>query len=526
MMKLSVFLLNVFICISCTGNATIKDVYAPSTSTATKICINAGTRYQTIEGFSASDCWCGNFVGNHWSDEAKEGIAQLLFSRQINNSQPEGIGLSMWRFNLGGGTAEQGAVSGIGDISRRAECFLQKDGSLDWSHQAGQQFFLKKAKEYGCQSFILFSNTPPIYYTFNGKGYSARGGYANLRPECFDKYAAYITTVLQHYKENGIVFDYVSPVNEPQYDWAEPKQEGSGWQNAEVVKIARLLDSHFSANSLSTKILLDEAADWTYTYSDKGGERGNIIDDYFSPASANYIGNLPHIAPVIGGHSYWTDTDWSTLYSTRKQLADKCSAIDLKVFQTEWSLLNDITDTDYPGHDKATGMDIALYMSKVIHADLTIANVSSWSFWTAMDLERWGHKDRFLLISLSPSSGDNDITTSGTYRDAKTLWVLGNYSLFVRPGYQRAEVSIEQDLRSFFVSAYLSPSDDRCVAVFTNITSRDIPVDVSLKGIDRGIADAKMYLTSSSSNLKESIVSYSSVMIPAKSVATVVYRLK
>nr|AIA94063.1 CAZy families GH30 protein [uncultured Bacteroides sp.] len=108
-------------------------------------------------------------------------MAQLLFSSEIKSGQPEGIGLSMWRFNLGGGTAEQGSNSDIEDQSRRAECFLQADGTLDWTHQAGQQYFLQKAREYGCEQFVMFSNTPPIYYTRNGKGYSGMGAYSNLK---------------------------------------------------------------------------------------------------------------------------------------------------------------------------------------------------------------------------------------------------------------------------------------------------------------------------------------------------------
>jgi hypothetical protein len=47
-----------------------------------------------------------------------------------------------------------------------------------------------------------------------------------------------------------------------------------------------------------------------------------------------------------------------------------------------------------PGYEDASYMDIALFMAKVIHADLVYANAASWYFWTAMDMERWCHKNR------------------------------------------------------------------------------------------------------------------------------------
>jgi O-glycosyl hydrolase len=70
--------------------------------------IDATKPHQTIANFAASDAWAGQFVGN-WPAAKKEAIADLLFS------QDKGIGLSMWRFNIGAGSAEQGEASGIKD---------------------------------------------------------------------------------------------------------------------------------------------------------------------------------------------------------------------------------------------------------------------------------------------------------------------------------------------------------------------------------------------------------------------------
>lgn len=69
---------------------------------------------QTIRHFGASDAWSMQFIGL-WDDEKEqEKIADWLFSTENDsNGQPLGIGLSIWRFNLGAGSAEQGSASQI-----------------------------------------------------------------------------------------------------------------------------------------------------------------------------------------------------------------------------------------------------------------------------------------------------------------------------------------------------------------------------------------------------------------------------
>lgn len=529
-MKLIHFLLSAGL-LACTACSDDNDDITTEPADITKqITINADIRYQTIDGFGASDCWVPNYIGKYWANDAKEGIARLLFSPSIASRQPQGIGLSTWRFNLGGGTAEQGDDSGIEDKSRRAECFLQADGTLDWTHQQGQQFFLEKAKEYGCHEFVLFSNTPPVYYTYNGKGYSAMGSRSNLKEDCYGLFATYMAEVADYFKKNkNIEFTLISPVNEPQYNWDGPSQEGTAWQNSEIKRLATELDKALESKNLSnTQILLAEAGDWEYTYKEKSdAQRSNVIYNFFDSTSANYVGDLKHMFPAIAGHSYWTDGSWNTLTNIRKQVSTTAAAHNLKVYQTEWSLLGDGYNSDgYPGHEKASYLDMSLYMSKVIHSDLTVANASSWSYWTSMDSERWSQKCRFHLIKIIPAGGDyGDISESGTYEATKNLWVLGNYSLFIRPGYQRIKLNIANASNVFFGSAYLSPEGDKLVAVYTNLTSKSIALDAKLEGLDKKITNIKRYTTSETENLNEDELPNDHCAIQPQSVVTLVYQL-
>lgn len=80
-----------------------------------KIEIDPSVQFQTIEGFGASDAWSCQFAGL-WPDEKRDRMADLLFSTQVTKTgQPLGIGLNMWRFSIGAGSASQGKASDIGD---------------------------------------------------------------------------------------------------------------------------------------------------------------------------------------------------------------------------------------------------------------------------------------------------------------------------------------------------------------------------------------------------------------------------
>jgi hypothetical protein len=58
--------------------------------------IRADVQFQLIENFGASDAWRIQKIGA-WSLANRARVADLLFS------QDKGIGLSCWRFNIGGG---------------------------------------------------------------------------------------------------------------------------------------------------------------------------------------------------------------------------------------------------------------------------------------------------------------------------------------------------------------------------------------------------------------------------------------
>ena len=229
----------------------------------TEVKIDITKTFQTIQDFGASDCWTAEYVSDYFSTTQKEKAARWLFSQKMDaNGCPEGIGLSCWRVNLGAGSASQGTASNIEDETRRVECYLNSDGTYDWTRCDGQQWFMKQAKDYGVEHFLLFSNSAPIYFTKSGKANTNNQSLTcNLKDNRYDKYAEFLATATQHFVDEGYNVTYIDPVNEPRYDWKDG-QEGSPWENSNIAKLAKELDKSITNRNLSTKILIPEASSW------------------------------------------------------------------------------------------------------------------------------------------------------------------------------------------------------------------------------------------------------------------------
>lgn len=494
--------------------------------------INAATTYQTIEGFGASDCWLGEYIGEKFTATQKQELSNLLFSQNVtSDGTPVGIGLSMWRFNLGAGSMEQGDNSGIENIANRAQCFLN-NGAYDWTKCSGQVYFLQQAKKLGCEKVVMFSNSPLVDYTFNGQGRSDKGAYANLKEEYYDDYAQYIVDVCKHFCDNGIQIDYISPVNEPQYNWDGKTQEGSGWQNSEVASLTKEINSKIETAGIPTQIILGEAGSFEYLYKNNLEGRSDIVADMFTATGTNYIAGLSHVKPVVCAHSYWIDGSWADLKSSRTSALNKASAQGMGIWQTEYSMLGDAPTKGgefFTTYDDAKYIDLSLWLSKVIHADMVYANASSWSYWTVFGQERYSQKNRFWLIKVGQSVGDyvedyTEASDATTYQTGTNLYVLGNYSRFVRPGYVRVDVGFDADSysKTLFASGYLSPDQSKLVVVYTNMTEEKIRVNPSVAGYE-GFTKIYRYVTSADKKLAFNKVSDAKVVLPAKSVVTVVF---
>lgn len=501
---------------------------APADLPAITATINMNCALQTIKDFGASDCWTVDYVGKYFSDTEKAKAAEWLFSKETDASgNPLGIGLSCWRVNVGAGSATQGSNSNIENETRRTECFLNEDGTYDWTRQSGQQWFMQQAKNYGVDHFLLFSNSAPIYYTNNGLANASANATCNLKSDCFDDFARFLTTVTKHFSDEGYPITYIDPLNEPQWEWTSG-QEGSPWTNNDIANLTKELDTAITEKRLSVKTLLPEAASWEYL-TGGSGNAANQIWNFFDTNSSNYIGNLTTLEQAVAGHSYWTFTDNSTLSTTRKAVAEQAAKYGVEVMQTEWSMLDSAPSTSagFPAsYDDATKMDIALYMAKIIYTDLVYANATSWSYWTSMDQEKYSQKNRFHLLRLNATgdTGDesySDIKNGGTVNADKNLWVLGNYSRFIRPGYKRVETSGLDSLNALMGTAFLAPDGNELVVVVVNMSKWVKNLSLNIGGGQTYGVSA--YLTDADHDLAlyANVNDIANMQVPARSVLTI-----
>ncbi|MDQ6815568.1 MAG: beta-glycosidase [Bacteroidota bacterium] len=499
----------------------------PSFGQAVTFTIDAKRTAQTIENIGASGAWFSEGIGKYWPPEKKERMAELLFSKGFDKAgNPKGIGLSAWRFNIGGGTAEQGDSSGISNPIKRVEGFLSGDGMYDWNKQSGYLWFVRKAASYGVKNLIAFSNTPPIQFTKNGLGFKTEKNYeTNLRHDRFGAYAAFLATVIQHFDKEGLHLNYISPVNEPQWDWSnkfgQMNQEGSPWHNADIYKIAVSLDSALKQKKLNTQIIVPEAGVLTALY-EGNNHAARQIQTFFSPKSPYYLGNLTHLHPVIAGHSYFTDNGDSNIVRVRSNVRDTAQKYNVHFWQSEYSMLANGYKEGKAG--RISAIDCALFLSKIIYHDFAIANATAWQLWNAWEPGSADFDTRYYLIALR----NNPANTDGDFTITKNLWALGHYSRFIRPGMQRLVVSRSDHLNDIqaasdlMLSAYAGKNEIVIVAI--NYTNEVKEVSFAIAGIKK-LKAIKEFITTANAddNMRAAPVnSIKKIHLAPRSIATIV----
>ncbi len=478
--------------------------------------VDLDREYQAIDNFSASDAWSMQKLGT-WSLENRNKVADLLFS------QTAGIGLSCWRFNIGGGINPQ-----ITNPWRTAETFETSEGHYDWTRQAPERWFLSAAQTRGVPQFLAFVNSPPGRMTRNGLTFcNPRGDTTNLKPGYEDQYARYLVDILEHFRTNPdesrrIHFNYVSPVNEPQWNWAGHSQEGNRVSNDDIKRILQSLHAELQRRKCPTEIAALESgslpdmwqldakatATWNAPY-------GNYIDAF--------VGD-PAVRPLLSGrisyHDYGSDRIAGQLVEHRTKLKEKISQYPgCNLWMSEYCILTGSEGKGGNGRDLT--MNTALEVARIVHLDLTLVGVSAWQWWTAVSGVDF--KDGLIYTDWK-RPGDPE-----TIYPARLLWALGNYSRFVRPGMRRVAMTVPgDDIRGVMASSYKDEKAERVVAVYINMSTVGQSRRISFKTGQRSwkLQSITPHITSDSPGheLKQlpAVDASGLVDLPARSVVTFV----
>jgi len=478
--------------------------------------IRTARTYQEIENFGASDGWRIQKVGG-WSDEGRNRVADLLFSSD------KGIGLSCWRFNIGAGIDTT-----ITEPWRTVETLELSEGVYDWTRQKNERWFLAAARDRGVRQFLAFVCSPPARMTRNGHTYASPGPHTtNLKAGYEGQFGRYLADILEHFHLNPdaaekVDFNYISPVNEPQWDWEGHSQEGNRSSNDDVKLIIRSLAAELQRRRLPTQIAVVESGNIPdmYQLDEKmTAKYGVKFGDYLSDLAGD-----PAIAPAlshrIGYHSYWSDSLAGQLVEHRQALGDKMQLFPgWKLWQTEYCVMDGPLAKGGNGRD--LGIDTALDVARVIHYDLTLASVSAWHWWTAVS--EADYKDGLVYTDWK-KPGDAE-----TVYPSKLLWVLGHYSRFVRPGMRRVELAGDgHDPNGVLGSAYVDLAARRVVAVYLNESGETHTIAPRVEALrDWRLSGVSVYRTTAASGddlrLTLRAPRLDSIELPARSATTLVF---
>lgn len=476
-----------------------------------KTVIDKYVKYQEMNGFGCSGAWWAQEVGN-WNNFDE--IVGKLYSTE------DGIGLNIYRFNVGAGSKDDEAIY---NELNRTESFVDKNGDLDFSRDSAAQSCLSAAFiAHGSDLRVtLFANSAPTEITINGKAYcdpkenEDDANETNLAPEAYEAFAEYMYQVAEYFDIVGYRVTDVSPVNEPMYGWnawynadgsISAKQEGCYYTPEQTRDLLKAFVAKFDKSALDkkgVKVEMFDSGEAQPGDCTAGLYLNTILSD--SDEYKNENKTLRRYFDSASTHSYWSSTDmklWTSWF-----LKDNYPT--LKVKCTEYcQMSNDHNTGVYDliqenGMSKGLGIEYGVAMADVIIDDLTLLNATEWDWWLGCSFGDYTDG----LIYLNKENHD-DIQYSKRY------WCLGNFSKFTDEGSVRiAATSGNEKLPCV---AFMN-SDKSITVVYVN--SSDEAISTS---IETGNKTAAYYLTDAAHDLECVNLNAESFEVPAQSVLTVV----
>lgn len=472
-----------------TGTLLLPMVGIPEANAeVTQVKINETQEYQTLESFGGSGAWWTQYAGLwdtpylNTGHTAREQLATLLYDRNW------GIGLTNYRYNIGAGSADSGKGD-YSDVNRRAQSFETEAGVYDWSKDEGAVWFMQETVRLGAEEVVLFFNSPIERLTRNGMAHMTAGGErTNIDPENYGAWAIYACDVAEHFVDMGIPVRFISPINEPQWDWTSG-QEGCHYEPEQIaaVYVAFLKELEKRPKLAGVELSGPESGEW-----------GGKTPEYVSAILNNQT--LKEHFKAIDCHSYWSNTQSKISFRNWMDVHYP----DVKIRMSEWCEMVNGTDV---------GMDSAIVLAKTVAEDLTVLNAVSWATW--VEVSPGGYHDG-LIHATENGSGEINIVP------LKRLWAYGNYTRYIRPGFKRVELTGAEEFSgvAFHGEEY---GKKKLVVVLVNDSNEE--KNVKLSGHDGCYERIVSYETSAGRDLvqtSERVANTAFVLTPM-SVTTIVF---
>jgi len=437
--------------------------------------VNKFVEHQTFEGFGTSSAWWSQTIAD---EETAREIARLLYDDET------GLGLDIYRYNIGGGEKENPACR-IGDVNRRTESFYvlnEETGEYeyDFTRDANARRMLDMAVEYGAKEVILFCNSPHFSMTASGHASGGLTEYAsNLPKENYAAFVDYVLTIADWFVAQGYPVTAISPINEPMWKWGGDwvGQEGCHYTADETVEVLELFALEMQKRNSPYKLSGPESGQLSPKYYE-------YIDKFFESEILNSF------CDTYSGHSYWIDNNHWVKTDVGNKFATQYP--DKKLEMSEWCEL--------PLKIDSTTIESGLYMANIMAQDLNLMNAVSWQSWTAVNGD-----------GLMEIIGGELVIYSRYY-------AYKQFSNFIKPGMKRVDILDSFEGDSKIVSTAFRDENETVIVLINN---EETAQNIKLYGIYNTM---ETYLTDATSNCENTYSGdYTRQMtLPAKSITTVV----
>lgn len=435
------------------------------------LAIDENKEYRSVTGFGASAAWWAQTVPV--GSQSATDLAKSLYSE-------DGIGLSIYRYNIGGGSWDYNAYNDHGagpfvvfpeyrntqsafiaenyDKSLSAEENFADPENYDFSKDENALEFMKLcATQQGSavERIILFANSPHYLLTVSGKTNGEYAYQSNLPEENYKAYCEYLIKYLDYVVNTlGLEVEAVSAINEPQHSWGgeSSPQEGCHYEPEELAAFYDVFHGYLTEfnekNGTSVKMDVFESGNYDVYKS-----KGRVMEYLYAMSKYDYFDEID----TISVHSYGSPTSQeareSFVYMLNNLYGDRISV--------EMSEICDMT----AGLD--AGMNSALWLSEVMNKDFCDLGATAWCWWMATSCDDYNDG----IVTWMWGTKDGEVTPTKRY------WVMGNYSKFVDTGDVRVEGCVDNASEGVFATVF-KKADGTIVVVLSNTGNKSADVNI------------------------------------------------
>jgi len=454
--------------------------------------INYDDNRQTIDGFGGSNAW--TMLPN--DPETAEKLVKLLFSRT------EGMGFTILRNRIPfrerlEGDTDPGNNDGfvVRKNDNTYDYTVNQDGTktfnLNWESWdiSSTRNLIRQIKDLGNNGpeKLTIMSTPwtvPNNRVTRWKeditGVNARTNYAmnwslpdrwgRLRRDKYDDYADLLADYVKNFESKmGAPLSILSVQNEPNWNasWETTYWNGADLRDFIVTISKRFPMKGVTAGNGGVNIMMPEFENFNINFKDM------IKPSLDNPESEKII---THIAL----HQY-NGTDDSSSRAGAMEFPD-ITASGKRFWQTEVSG----SGSALPN---GSGINNALFYARMIHWDMTLAQTNAFLYWWL-----WTNSSAADFSGALVKVEDDEITTS------KRLYAMGQYSRFIRPGWQRIDCDASPR-GGIYSSAYKNQSTKEIAIVIINETITHFSVSLNLTGAEYD--QLEIWRTSENEKLKK-----------------------